>query len=285
MGDICSRIDEKKNLIIKNNIANKKENKKPIINEEQKEDNLKDYEIPIINDDDYKKVEKKIEEMTGFKPYGPSKISLNKNKEKIDGTYFQYNKGCILYVLINGGWLNEKYIPDSMKFYKNHNHKEDEINDINLLRKTMSIIDLAQLWMNIGGNCPYLEINLEELKKRLFLNLKEYFENKNTNLLKKISSMTWQNKDYFELIGKINVKYFPLREKLKNNPNPCIKNAIDENIIKKGDLIKYRRHFIIFDEVFEEDSKKKYSFHDSLSFFFKDKPTKEHNNCEYDKNF
>ena len=63
----------------------------------------------------------------------------------------------------------------------------------------MSILDLSQLWMNIGGNCPYLEINLQQIKNKIYLVLKEYFNNPNDGLMKKIASMTWQNKDYFEL--------------------------------------------------------------------------------------
>ena len=242
---------------------------------------LIEYEIPFINGYDYKKIEKKIEEETGFKPYYPQKILLNKNKQKINGTYFQYNKGCILYVLINGGWIDEKYVPDSMKYYKDHSHKDEELNDKNLLRRSMSIIDLAQLWINIGGNCPYLEIDMNEVKKRIFLVLKEYFEKPNEKLMKKIALMTWQNKDYYELRGTINVKCTLLREKLRLNP--CIKNAINENIIKNGDLIKYGRHFIIFDKIVKEGNKKFYVFQDSLSYFFKSKPTKNHNNCNFDK--
>ena len=39
-----------------------------------------------------------------------------------------------------------------MKFYKDHNHKEDDqAQDISWLKRIMSLLDLAQLWMNIGG--------------------------------------------------------------------------------------------------------------------------------------
>ena len=242
---------------------------------------LKDFEIPILSDQEYKEIEKKIEEETGFKTYYPLDIKLNKIKHKINGTYFQYNKGCILYTLINGGWIDENLIPDSMKYYKDHNHKEDKFDNTNLLRRSMSILDLSQLWMNIGGNCPYLEINLQQIKNKIYLVLKEYFNNPNDGLMKKIASMTWQNKDYFELIGKINVKYTPLREKLKTNP--CIKNGIEQNIIKNEDIIKFGRHFIIFEKIIEEGERKIYSFQDSLSYFFKSNPTPNHNNCECDK--
>ena len=136
--------------------------------------NLENFVLSTISNKDYKYVEYKIQETTGFKPYYHLKINLNRNQKKIDGTYFQYNKGCILYALINNGWLDEQYIPDSMKYYKDHKHKEDEKNNTNLLRKSMSIIDLAQLWMNIGGECPYLEINLNEVRNRIYFVLKDF---------------------------------------------------------------------------------------------------------------
>lgn len=299
MGEACSRVEEHKNTgtemkneqksnnSINYTTNNTQYNNISSSNDENSSKSLNDlkqlesFEIPTITEKEFKEVEKKIEEETGFKTYRPSKIKLNKNKQKIRGTYFQYNKGCILYVLLNGGWIDEKFIPDSMKFYKEHNHKEDELNDKNMLRRIMSIIDLAQLWMNIGGKCPYLEISLKEVKKRIFLVLKEYFQNPDTTLMKKIASMSWQNKDYYELIGDINVKCILLREKL--NKHPCIKNAIDQNIIKNGDLIKFGRHFIIFDQIIDEGPKKIYSFQDSLSYFFKTFPTPNHNNCECDK--
>ena len=168
-----------------------------------------------------------------------------------------------------------------MKYYKDHNHQEDKINKSNILRRSMSIIDLAQLWMNLGGDCPFLEIDLQEVKNKIFLVLQEYFQNLNDNLKKKIALMTWQNQDYFELIGKINVKYIPFREKL--DINPYIKNAINQNIIKNDDLIKFSRHFINFEKIIEEGDRKIYSFQDSFSYFYKKRPTPNHNNCECDK--
>ena len=250
-------------------------------NELENKTNFNKYKIIVINTVDYENVKKKIGELTGFKFYEPQKLELNKTQNYITGTYFQSNKGCILYALINNGWVDENFIPDSMKYYKDHSHKDDDLNDKNLLRRSMSIIDLAQLWINIGGNCPYLEIDMNEVKKRIFLVLKEYFEKPNEKLMKKIALMTWQNKDYYELRGTINVKCTLLREKLRLNP--CIKNAINENIIKNGDLIKYGRHFIIFDKIVNEGNKNFYVFQDSLSYFFKNKPTKNHNNCNFDK--
>lgn len=79
--------------------------------------------------------------------------------------------------------------------------------------------------------------------------------------------MTWQNIDYYDLLGDIKVKFFPLMDKIEKNP--CIKNGIDQGIIKKGDIIKYGRHCFIFTKKYEENCQIIYSFQDSLSYFFK----------------
>ena len=245
---------------------------------------LKIFKFPEISFDVYELVQNKITEIAGFKPYNQMKIDLNKIQKEIKGTYFQYNKGCIIYALINNGWIDEQYIPDSMKFYKDHNHWEDQKNDTDFLRKCMSVIDLAQLWVNIGGDCPYLEIDLNEVRKRIYLVLKDYFDTPSTDIMKKVASMTFQTKDYYELIGKINIKYTPLMELIKDNP--CIKKGIDENIIKKRDMIKFGRHCFIYDETFEEDGKQIYSFQDSLSYFHRGRlnrrPNPNYENCECD---
>ena len=243
------------------------------------------FRFPKISYNIFEDVAKKIQIMTGFNPYIQRKIKLNEIQKEIKGTYFQFNKGCIIYALINNGWIDEQYIPDSMKFYKDHNHWEDQMNDTDFLRKCMSVIDLSQLWVNIGGDCPYLELDLDEVRKRIFLVLKDYFDNPSTEIMKKVAQMTFQTKDYYELIGKINIIYTPLMALIKDNP--CIKKGIDENIIKKRDMIKFGRHCFIYDETFEEDSKKIYSFQDSLSYFHRgkknQKPNPNYENCECDK--
>ena len=243
------------------------------------------FKLPKISIEVYEIVQNQIKQITGFNPYIQRKIKLNKTPKEIKGTYFQYNKGCIIYALINNGWIDEQYIPDSMKFYKDHNHWEDHLDDADFLKRILSVIDLSQLWVNIGGECPYLELNLNEVRKRIYLVLKDYFDKPNTEIIKKVAQMSFQTKDYYELIGKINLKYTPLMALIKYNP--CIKKGIDENIIKKRDMIKFGRHCFIYDETFEEDSKKIYSFQDSLSYFHRGKKNKKPNpnyeNCECDK--
>ena len=246
---------------------------------------LKIFKFPKISSEMPEIVQNKIKDMTGLNPYIYKRIKLNKTRLEINGTYFQYNKGCIIYAIINNGWINEQDIPDSMKCYKDHNHWEDEKNDKDFLKRIISVIDLAQLWVNIGGESPYLELDLDEVRNRIYLVLMDYFKNPNTGIMKLVNQMSFQTKDYYELLGKINIKFIPLMELIKDNP--CIKKGIDENIIKKRDMIKFGRHCFIYDEIFEENSKQIYSFQDSLSYFHRGKNNKKPNpyyeNCECDK--
>ena len=297
MGGNCSRKYQYEglNLIDSKNSVDKIDINEPItdlirdennINKKSKKDSskLKIFNLPKISDELYEEIEQKIEAFTGFRSYKPMQIEFNKIKQEIKGTYFQYNKGCVLYSLINCGWIDESLVPDSMKYYKDHTHKEDKRNNQDLLRKSMSILDLAQLWMNIGGKCPYLELSLKEVKKKIFLVLKEFFESedekKKTDLMKRVNLMTWQNKDYYDLIYNIKVKFTPLKELL--NDNPCLKNGIDTGVIKKRDIVKFGRHCFIYDETFAEEGKKVYSFQDSLAYFFPGKNL-DYNNCVCNK--
>ena len=56
---------------------------------------LADFKLETISDEVYEEVEEKIEEMAGFKSYYAMKIKLNDVQKPIDGTYYQFNKGCI----------------------------------------------------------------------------------------------------------------------------------------------------------------------------------------------
>ena len=260
--------------------------------DDNEDEYIKDFYFPIIEKKIIKEVEEKIKIETGFETYRPMKIKLNKNKQKIEGTYNQYNRGCILYALLNNGYIDEKFIPDSVKYYKDHHHREEKYNNENLLKRTISLIDLAQLWINIGGQCPYLEIDLEEAKKRIYSFLNEFFDNKspeienekeNIKFMGKVFAMTWQSKDYFELLGNLekNIKKTLFTEMESIKDNPCIKNAIDNNIIKNRDIIKYGRHCFIFEKTFEENNKKKYVFQDSLAYFRQKTNDKNYEGCDY----
>ena len=100
-------------------------------------------------------LENKIYSFAGLTPYKSYKVEFRDKPLKPDGVYFQYNYGCTLYTLINIGWVNEKDIPSSMKFYKNHTYAQDEKTHLYFLIRILSLLDLAHLWINLGGELPY----------------------------------------------------------------------------------------------------------------------------------
>ena len=55
-----------------------------------------------------------------------------------------------------------------MKFYKNHNYLKDKRENFYFITKIISIVELAQLWINLGGESPYFEIEFEEAKRTVF---------------------------------------------------------------------------------------------------------------------
>ena len=91
--------------------------------------------------------------------YKSFNINLNKEKKKIEGVYFQYDKGCILYSLINEGWVDEQYIPDSVKFYKNHNYLEDKRENFYLkkLKEQYLLLDIILKIINNKNLKMYLK--------------------------------------------------------------------------------------------------------------------------------
>lgn len=220
----------------------------------------------------YEEVERKIETITGFKSYHSLSIKLNKTKKKIDGMYFQNDRGCILYSLINEGWIDEKYIPDSMKFYKNHTYSEDNKNyKYSLLIKLLSRLDLAHLWTNLGGLSPYVEIDVEEAKRRIFNIIGRFFISDNKEELKKAYQMSTQKINYYTIIGELNVRIIRLKDIDKIKNNPTIKNAIDSEIIKSEDILVVGDHFFCYNGKVNENGAEAYSFKDSISNYYKTK--------------
>ncbi len=218
----------------------------------------------------YEEIEKKIESLTGFKSYHTFPVKLNKEKKKIKGMYFQNDRGCILYSLINEGWVDEKYIPDSMKFYKNHTYSQDNKNfKYSLLIKLLSRLDLAHLWTNLGGLSPYVEIDVEEAKRRIFNIIGRFFVTDNNEELKKAYQMSTQKINYYTIIGELNVKIIRLKDIEEIKDNPTIKNAIDSNIIKNEDILVVGDHFFSYNGIVDENGNKAYSFKDSISNYYK----------------
>jgi len=184
--------------------------------------------------------------------------------------YFQNDRGCILYSLINEGWVDEKYIPDSMKFYKNHTYSQDNKNfKYSLLIKLLSRLDLAHLWTNLGGLSPYVEIDVEEAKRRIFNIIGRFFVTDNNEELKKAYQMSTQKINYYTIIGELNVKIIRLKDIEEIKDNPTIKNAIDSNIIKNEDILVVGDHFFSYNGIVDENGNKAYSFKDSISNYYK----------------
>ena len=218
----------------------------------------------------YEEVEQKINSLTGFKSYHTFPVKLNREKKRIKGMYFQNDRGCILYSLINEGWVDENYIPDSMKFYKNHTYSQDNKNfKYSLLIKLLSRLDLAHLWTNLGGLSPYTEINVEEAKRRIYNIIGRFFISDNMEELKKALQMSVQKVNYYTIIGKLNVKIIRLKNIAQIRNNPTIKNAIDNEIIKSEDILVVGDHFFSFNGIVMENGVKAYSFKDSISNYYK----------------
>ena len=218
----------------------------------------------------YEEVEQKINSLTGFKSYHTFLVKLNREKKRIKGMYFQNDRGCILYSLINEGWVDENYIPDSMKFYKNHTYSQDNKNfKYSLLIKLLSRLDLAHLWTNLGGLSPYIEIDVEEAKRRIYNIIGRFFISDNMEELKKAFQMSVQKVNYYTIIGKLNVKIIRLKDIDQIRNNPSIKNAIDNEIIKSEDILVVGDHFFSFNGIVMENGVKAYSFKDSISNYYK----------------
>lgn len=214
----------------------------------------------------------RIEDITGFKSYNSFKVKLNQDKKKIKGMYFQFDRGCILYALINEGWVDEKYIPDSMKYYKDHTYSQDTRNfKYSLLIKLLSLIDLANLWTNLGGLSPYKEIDVDEARRRIYKIIGRFFVTNDSGELKKAYNMSRQFINYYTLIGDLNVKIVRLKDIDEIKDNPTLKKAIELGVIKKEDIIVVGYHFFSYNGEILENGKKAFSFIDSISNFYKTK--------------
>jgi hypothetical protein len=215
--------------------------------------------------------------MVGFEPYKSYKVEFRKTYKQPDGIYFQYNNGCVLYSLINIGYLDEKHIPSSMKYYKNHNYSQDEKTYEATLKRILSLIDLAQLWMNLGGIVPYKvdgkEVSLEEIKNKVFNIIKGSIDKKDKKLedIKPALKIVGNNERFMTIIGTIPIKPILLKdcEFSKNLDKLNLKSAIDKGYIKENDPVFCLNHFIVYKGIINEDSKKYYVFHDSMTNVYK----------------
>ena len=235
---------------------------KDLIKKEEEDDDDDDY--------NYEEIVKKIQIITGFKPYNTFPVKLNKEKKKIKGIYYQNDRGCILYALINEGWIDEKLIPDSMKYYKNHTYTQDNKDfKLSILIKILSRLDLAHLWTNLGGLSPYIEIDVEEAKRRIYRIIGRYLENGKSDEIIKALRMSKQNVNYYTIIGNLNVKIIRFRDIEKIKDNPSIKNAINTGVIQKDDILGVGDHFFCYNGKVKENDAEAYSFIDSISNYYK----------------
>ena len=221
--------------------------------------------------------EQKIYTVAGFEPYKEYKVEFRKSIKKPDGIYFQYMNGCVLYSLINIGYLDEVHIPSSMKFYKNHNYSQDEKTYVATLRRILSILDLAQLWLNLGGDVPYKEngkeISLDIIKNKAYDIIKKSIDKEDRKLedIQPALRLVANHERFMTVIGKIPVKPIFLKdcEFSKDLDKLNLKSAIDKGYIKKNDSVFCLNHFIAFNGVIEEDGQKYYEFLDSMTNVYK----------------
>ena len=221
--------------------------------------------------------EQKIYTVAGFEPYKEYKVEFRKSIKKPDGIYFQYMNGCVLYSLINIGYLDEVHIPSSMKFYKNHNYSQDEKTYVATLRRILSILDLAQLWLNLGGDVPYKEngkeISLDIIKNKAYDIIKKSIDKEDRKLedIQPALKLVANHERFMTVIGKIPVKPIFLKDSefSKDLDKLNLKSAIDKGYIKKNDSVFCLNHFIAFNGVIEEEGQKYYEFLDSMTNVYK----------------
>lgn len=238
-------------------------------------------------------IQNKLYSIAELTPYKAYKVEFRENPIKPDGVYFQYNNGCVLYSLINLGYLDDKDIPSSMKHYKNHTYAQDEKTHKDYLIRVLSLLDLAQLWINLGGESPYKEketqkvIEFEKIKENVYNLLKEYAfsDDKKVEDVIPAFNIVKNHERFATIIGKIQIQSFLLSECefSKNLEKLTLKNAIDNGFIKEDEVIFCLNHYIAFNKIIEEDSKKIYVFTDSCPIFYKKIKSEGGENCQIDE--
>ena len=227
---------------------------------------------------DKKEIEKELYSIAELKPYKSYKVEFRKEPIKPDGIYFQYNYGCTLYSLINIGWINEDDIPSSMKFYKNHAYSQDEKSHKGFLIRILSLLDLAQLWINLGGKSPYKEketkkeIKIEKLKEEIYGLLRNYILKKEKTIEDVMIAYNIVKKQerFVDIIGNIKIKPMLLSQcEFGNNLQKLnLKNGIDNGYIKENEVVCCLNHYIVYYGIKEENSKKYYIFSDSFPIYY-----------------
>ena len=154
-------------------------------------------------------------------------------------------------------------------------------------------MDLAQLWINLGGESPYKEketqkeIKFEKIKEDVYNILKKYVLSEEKKLEDVIPAfnIVKNHERFATIIGNISIKPVPLNECEFNKDleKLNLKSAIDKGFIKENEVIFCLNHFIAFNKIIEEDSKKVYVFTDSLPIFYKKIKKEGGENCIIDE--
>ena len=139
------------------------------------------------------------------------------------------------------------------------------------------MIDLAQLWINLGGIVPYKEngkeISLVEIKNKVFNIIKKSIDKEDKKLddIKPALKIVGNHEKFSTKIGNIPVKPIHLKdcEFSKDLEKLNLKSAIDKGYIKENESIFCLNHFIVYRGIIIKDSKKYYVFNDSMSNVYK----------------
>ena len=139
------------------------------------------------------------------------------------------------------------------------------------------MIDLAQLWINLGGIVPYKEngkeISLGEVKNKVFNIIKKSIDKEDKKLddIKPALKIVGNHEKFSTKIGNIPVKPIHLKdcEFSKDLEKLNLNSAIDKGYIKENESIFCLNHFIVYRGIIIKDSKKYYVFNDSMSNVYK----------------
>ena len=147
---------------------------------------------------------------------------------------------------------------------------------------------------NIPNNTDWnssQEDDLEKYVDRIVSALFEKVESKNNEIQKveKIEELEETKKAVIEdsICTERLEKMVGARKKAEfvdDERDSILKNAIDNGFIKENEVVFCLNHFIAFNRIIEEDSKKIYVFTDSLPIFYKKLKKEGGENCQIDEN-
>ena len=113
------------------------------------------------------------------------------------------------------------------------------------IKRILSILDLAQLWLNLGGDVPYKEngkeISLDIIKNKAYDIIKKSIDKEDGKLedIQSALKLVENHERFMAVIGKIPVKPIFLKDSefSKDLDKLNLKSAIDKEYIKKNDSV------------------------------------------------